>query len=152
MSKNERLRGCSSHFGTDNRRLSVSRGHTRRKESKLSLSATWLPRRRKFSRKARKFQNDVKYVQTHARKVFAQPFSKGWWGVGQRPTYGGVWGNAPHKQTNKSKFEKRKGGFSEIPFELYTLFKIFSRMAKKIYNYFLQKLNFVYCNTIIIMI
>jgi len=97
-------------------------------------------------------QNDVKFSRTHARKVFAQPFSKGWWGVGQRPTYGGVWGNAPHKQTNKSKFEKRKGGFSEIPFELYTLFKIFSRMAKKIYNYFLQKLNFVYCNTIIIMI
>jgi len=31
-------------------------------------------------------QNDAKFKRTHARKVFAQPFSKGWWGVGQRPT------------------------------------------------------------------
>jgi len=31
-------------------------------------------------------QNDVKFKRTHARKVFAQPFSKGWRGVGQSPT------------------------------------------------------------------
>ncbi|MBQ7380550.1 MAG: hypothetical protein IJW69_00535, partial [Clostridia bacterium] len=31
-------------------------------------------------------QNDVKFLQTHARKVFAKPFSKGLRGVGRRPT------------------------------------------------------------------
>ena len=34
---------------------------------------------------AREEKNDVKFVHTHAVKVFAQPFLKGWWGVGQRP-------------------------------------------------------------------